>query len=162
MELIGTGWIDELIAVTALLVALWAAWRARRAETESEHLGRRVADFEEAMERIRLAEASSAQLVPSLEREFGPSGHVVHRLRIENIGRGAATDLRMRIGGQLLVSGGGGEAEPREIDEIPPGMAVSLPIPATERTVDGTLAVELNWLDAAGRQQTSRARLGAR
>jgi hypothetical protein len=158
MELTGTEWVTVFIAVLALLLAIYASVSAQRAKSASERLAARTMQLEAMLEANRTAELTSAQLVPTLERSFGPSGRVLHRVHIENIGRGTAKAVRVRIGGQALVrSGADGPSE--EVGEIPPGVSISYPIDTDPAAVDENVRIELNWIDAAGRQQTSRASL---
>jgi hypothetical protein len=158
-----SGIVDSLLAlaaaVAALILSFWAARQAQRASRVVQQLGERVVEIEQARDRERLAEAHSAQLVPSIEREFGPAGQVRLRLQLENIGRGSATGVRVRVEGQPLSASSDGSAEPAEIVEIPPGIAVSYPMAPGLVTPEGNAKVELNWLDPAGRQQTSRMTL---
>jgi hypothetical protein len=157
MDWIGMERVTALVAVVALLVAIWSAWTAGQARAAASRLRARVVELGEALEQNRIAEATSAQLVPTLERRFGPSGQVRLRLRVENIGRGTATNVRMRMASQLIVAPESGTNEPLEIDEVAPGMAVSLPIDLDLSQVEENVKVELNWLDGAGRQQASKA-----
>lgn len=159
MWMLGADWAVAIGVGVALLASLWAAWTAFQAKSATGRMRARLAKVAEMLEEYLSAQSTSAQLLPTLERQFGPAGRVQVRLRIENIGRGAATHVRIRIGGQLLVSSGSSSDEAREIDEILPGMAVTLPMPPAFAADDDDGRVELNWIDAAGRQQASRTTL---
>jgi hypothetical protein len=152
-------WVPMMVAAVALVTALVAAGMAWRAASVAREAEARVVELAAELERQREVERYGAQLVPGIERHLGPTGRVELRFHIENIGRGAAKSVRVSTRGHPLTSALGTDVFPFEIEEIGPGTAVSYPLPDGIDWSEEMPRVELTWVDAAGRQQSSRMSL---